>query len=107
MTVSKLSLQGEEHFYAPDVKGVHIDAVVLGVETAETYTVPDDCRFLLFSADGDFFARYDGSAATIPSTEIADGTGSEINPAMRYVARVASVSLISSVARVITICAYK
>lgn len=44
-----------------------------------------------------FFARYDGTAATVPSGDITDGTGSEINPVARDVRNLpsASFSLVS------------
>jgi len=112
MAVKTLVLQGKPEFNAVDVEGVHIDAMFLGIATAETYTLPTDCRFVEISSDGEIYARYDGSAAAIPTTEITDGTGSELihqvsNPVRRYVGGIASISFISAAAQIITICAYK
>lgn len=112
MAITKLVLQGGEALNAVDVEGIHIDAMVLGVATAETYTIPAGARFIEISANGEIYARYDGTAAAVPATEVADGTGSELihqvsNPIRRYVAGIASVSFISAAAQIITICVYK
>ena len=50
------------------------------ITSADTITVPAGAKFALFSANADFFARYDGSAAVVPSSDVEDGTGSELNP---------------------------
>lgn len=104
MAVNKLTLYGDEFFFAP-APATQIDAVVLAANTAETYTIPTGARFLLFSADGDFYVRYAGTAA-IPAADITNGSGSELNPAMRYVKSLSSISIIAPLDTIVTVCAY-
>lgn len=52
--------------------------------------------FLVFAADGPFWANFSGNAAAIPSADITDGSGSEFSPAQRYVdATITSISFIA------------
>ena len=81
------------------------DAVVLGVAgTAEAYAVPAGATYLIFNSTADFWARFNGSlagtAAVKPTTEIADGTSSILNPTQRFIGlnQVAEVSLVSDTA---------
>ena len=80
----------------------HIDNMVLAADTAEDYTIPTGARIVNLTADADFWARPDATAA-IPTTEVADGTGSVLNPGMRSVAGVTKISFKSSVACKISI----
>ena len=78
----------------------YIDWRVLGTAgTAETVTVPSGAAIVIFTPlyeDTVFFARYDGSAATTPSTsDVSDGTGSEVNPLIRDIRNLATFSLVS------------
>ena len=50
-----------------------VDAVVLGSDTAESYTVPAGTRFVLLSATNPFWVRV-GATAVVPTTEVADGS---------------------------------
>lgn len=85
----------------------NINARVLAASTAETITFPTGCSFVYFASDGDFYARWDGSTATIAAADITDGTASEINPTTRYVVGFSTVSVIAPVATVITYVCYK
>lgn len=72
----------------------------LGTAGAHTITVPvgDDlarARIGLFSADGDFWVRYGGTAA-IPTANVTDGTGSERNPDKRSFGDISSFSMIAA-----------
>lgn len=49
------------------------DALFLGVNTAESYTVPDSASFCLITCTTPIWARV-GATAVIPTTEVADGT---------------------------------
>ncbi len=82
-----------------------IDNLVLVANTAKTYTVPADVTHLSMACTADFLAKYnfddDTDVATIPSADIIDGTGMDINPTVRYlyevdVSKVTSISFISA-----------
>ncbi len=72
--------------------------VMFVTTSAETYTIPTGVNVIVFSADKDFFVRWDGSAAAVPTTEVADGTGSEINPTSRGVRGKSTFSIIGAAA---------
>lgn len=82
-----------------------IDSRVLAANTAEAHTVPTDARFVVFSSDGDFYVRYNGTAA-IPGADVTDGTSAEINPTVRNLSGVTSISLIASATRVVSMAFY-
>lgn len=79
--------------------------------TAETVTVPangDIVVFQLQDDEGIFYARWDGSAAAVPSGDIADGTGAEINPSVRFIPNSASTSfsIVSPIANTLVIMSF-
>jgi hypothetical protein len=78
-----------------------------GDGTAKTVTVPTGATRMLFSATGDFYARCDGSAATIPGATFTDGTASFLNPVEREVGELASFSIIMAAGVIVTIAWYK
>ena len=104
---------------APD----YVDVVVLGVATAESYTIPTGARYIVFSAENplavsaagavdvtneyqnDFYVRKGGTAA-IPAADVSDGTGSFLNPKSLNVMGVGTLSLISPAAIKITMAVY-
>lgn len=77
---------------------------------AETQQAPAGARYVLFSANGDFYCRIAAAstAATVPG-DTTDGSASELNPAMRYVAETDYISLISPAAgaTIVTMMFYK
>jgi hypothetical protein len=83
-----------------------VDNLVLSIGTAKSVAVPTGARFGVFSATGTFYARWDGSAAVVPTADVTDGTGAEINPTVRDVRDSASVSLIASAACVVAVAWY-
>lgn len=85
----------------------HVDARVLAAGVNETHTVPTGAAYVLFSATGDFYVSYDGDAATIPAADVTDGTASELNPTIRYIAGVAELDLIAPLNTVVTMSFYK
>jgi len=88
---------------APDF----VDAVVLAANTAQQYTVPAGAAFVVFAADGNFYAAYGANpTAVVPAATTSGGTSNEINPTMRYVAGIAKISLIAPAARVVTLAFY-
>lgn len=52
-----------------------VDDMYLGADVAESYTIPSGAGFALISANQPFWARV-GGTASVPTTEVADGTGS-------------------------------
>lgn len=114
MTIPNMEVRGKDAFAlgAP----TYIHNYVLAAGTAQTVTIPtfNDANsvahpapYALFSANGDFYARYDGGTAAVPSGNVTDGTGSELNPDVRYVARLSSFSLIAPVQTLLSIAWYK
>lgn len=69
--------------------------------TPETYTIPDGVNVIVFSANKDFYVRWDGSSAAVPTDETADGTGSELNPTTRGVRDKSTFSIIGAAASTI------
>ena len=84
---------------------LYIDARDLAASTNETHTVPAGADYVLFSADGDFYAKPNGAAA-VPG-DVTDGTASELNPKLWSLEGVTSIGLISSATRKITLSFYK
>lgn len=62
-----------------------INCRVLAANVAETFQAPAGARYVLFSATGDFWCKIAlaSTAAAVPAADVTDGTGSELNPAMR------------------------
>jgi hypothetical protein len=88
-----------------------IDARALSAGgSAETFQAPALARYVLFSANGDFYCRIAAAstAATVPG-DTTDGTAAELNPAMRYIGEQDYISLISptSGATVVTLMYYR
>ena len=86
-----------------------INARVLAANTAETFQAPAGARFVLFSADGDFYCKIApaSTAAAIPAADVTDGTAPELNPAMRYIGEQEFISLIAPAATVVTMQFFK
>ena len=93
------------------VPASHVDVKVLGAGSPEVYTVPANARFLVFSSNDDFYVR-PNEAGAVPSGDIADGSGSELNPAGYAVydqagtQKITTLGIASPAACVVTIAAY-
>lgn len=84
----------------------YINTRVLAANTAETFQAPAGAKYVLFSADGDFFSKIAASstAAAVPASDVTDGSASELNPGMRTLpVDQAYISLIASEARIVTL----
>jgi hypothetical protein len=81
------SVQGEDVPVTPDdnsaVAQGHINTYLLTGSANKEVTIPTDAKFAMFNADADIWVRV-GAAAAIPAGDVTDGTGSELNPTMRY-----------------------
>lgn len=84
----------------------HIDNYILTANVAKAITKPTDGNYVLFSSDGDFWVRY-GATAGSGSTDLTDGSGSELNPIVREVRNVTSISVIATSTRKISCLWYK
>jgi hypothetical protein len=86
-----------------------VNARVLAANTAELAAVPAGAAFVVFSSAIDFHVKFgDGTVvAAIPVADVADGSGSELNPEAREVpAGITHLSLISASAGVVTLAWY-
>lgn len=76
------------------------DAKLLAANVAETFVVPDGANFVSLTSTADIYVKFNGTAAV--STDLADGTASELNPTMRRLllagAEVTYISVISETA---------
>lgn len=78
----------------------YINSRSLSASTAETFIVPEGARFVVFSGTADFYAK-PNATASVPA-DVTDGSASELNPTLRSVVGVSSVSVISESACVVS-----
>ncbi len=71
---------------------------------AESITVPAGAKFAVFSATADFYVNYSATAAEIADT--SDGSGDEINPAIRNISGVTTISIYSTDANKVSVAFY-
>jgi len=84
----------------------YVDAKVLAANVAEVWTAPANTRFVIFSANCDFYAK-PNAAAAVPAADVSNGTASTLNPAGWYFSSpVVTIGLISATACTVTIEAY-
>ncbi len=81
-------------------KPAYVLAKSLAASTAEAFTVPTDARYVLFSGNVDYYVNYT-TTATVPG-DVTDGTASELNPELRDISGVTSISIISASAGIVT-----
>lgn len=65
----------------------YIEDVVLAADTLVRVPIPANARYAVFSFSGDFRAKLGvvATGLTLPSSTSTDGTGSELNPAARFI----------------------
>ena len=66
---------------------------LLVATTEQTVTKPTGADFAIFTADADFYANYDTTAA-VPAGTISQA-GGELNPVIRYIGDVSVIHLIA------------
>ena len=101
-TLNRLDIVGGNMAYALR-PATCVLARSLAASTAESITVPTGARFALFSCSGDFYANYTTTATVPGDTVIADATASELNPAMRFISGITTISIIAPAACVVTL----
>jgi hypothetical protein len=83
----------------------YIDARDLAANVNETHSVPVGADYVLFSTDGDFYAK-PNAAAAVPG-DVSDGTASQLNPKQWSLENTTSIGLIAPAARKVTLSFYK
>jgi hypothetical protein len=104
MTIPNLEIRGARAFAlaAP----TYVDNYVLAANTAQTVTIPDGAYFAFFGANGDFYVN-NVTTATVPSANITDGTGNDLNPSVRFFGKgQATFSVIAPASTILSICWY-
>lgn len=81
------------------------DAIVLAAGVAQTYTIPSGAKSLLFSATESFYVAESGTAS-VPASNVVNGSAPVLNPVLRGVGKLTSISIIAPVACIVTIAAY-
>jgi len=76
-------------------------ASVLAAGVPEVVTIPTAAKKVIFSATSDFYVKF-GGAAAVPSTEVADGTASILNPQLRSIDAVTTIGIISPTTCIVT-----
>lgn len=84
----------------------YVNNYVLAANVAETVTVPSGAQAVSFSANGDFYVNFNGGTAAVPSVDITNGTGSELNPSIRYIAGWSSFSIVAPATTVVVLAYY-
>lgn len=76
----------------------YINCVVLSAGVAKQITVPTGAMTARFRSTAQFYAKYgDNPTATVPSSDITDGSSSDLSPSWLPVGDVAKISVISDV----------
>ena len=77
----------------------------LAATTNQAVTLPADAHVCTFSANGDFYVRYDGSAAVVPTGAINADTV-DLNPSVRDVSDVTTLNIVAPATTKITLAFY-
>lgn len=84
----------------------YVDVRFLVAGVAEVHTIPAGAAYVLFSANGDFYTNFNAAAA-VPAADVTDGTGSEMNPTIRYINGGTSIGIIAPQNTIVTLAFYK
>ena len=82
-----------------------VDAMALGIASAEVYTLPTTAKYVLLTGTTPFYCKF-GAAGAIPATEVADGSASTLVLTSRLFAIPAgclTIGFISPAASIVTI----
>ena len=88
------------------VKQGYVNNYVLTANTNTAVTVPTGASYAVFSATVDIWVNIGGTAA-VPSTNVTDGTGSDLNPTIRRVESGGTIGVISEYAAKVSIAFYE
>ena len=79
---------------------------ISGATTNQQLIAPAEAKFAIFSANGDFYVRYDGSAAVIPTSSSWTTGNQELNPSVRSCVAGDTFDVIAPAATKITVAFY-
>ena len=88
------------------IKQSTVNNYVLVASTNTSVTVPSNAVYAVFASTADIWVRI-GGAASVPSVDVTDGTGSELNPIVRRVEPGSTIGVISEYAAKVSIVFYK
>ena len=88
------------------IKQGYVNNYLLVANEHKSTTVPTGAKFSIFCANADIWIRV-GGTAEVPSKDITDGTGSELNPSIRYLDTATTIGIISESAAKVMIMFYK
>lgn len=87
------------------VAPTYVDAKSLAASTAETVTVPANAKFVVFSGNAPYYVNPHGATAAVPG-DVSNGSASELNPAGYELRGMATFSVISPSACILTMAFY-
>jgi len=88
------------------VKQGYVNNYVLTANSNKAITAPAGAKYALFSADADIWVLM-GGVASIPSGDVSDGSGSELNPIARRVESGQTIGIISDYAAKVSVVFYE
>ena len=87
------------------VPATYVDSMVLAADTPEVYTLPSGAVNVLINCTSDVWVKF-GGAGAVPTTEVSDGTASELNPALRNVVGYTTIGFSSASVNKCSICVW-
>jgi hypothetical protein len=104
------SVQNEDVPVTPDqnyaISQGYVNTYVLTANANKEITVPTGSKFALFAANADIWVRV-GAAAAVPAGDTTDGTGSELNPTLRFIGSNTIIGVISESAAKVSVMFYE
>lgn len=85
----------------------HINNYVLTAEVAKAVSIPSGARYAMFVSTADLWVLIGAGTAAIPSVDVVDGSGSELNPICRWIESETVMSIISPAAAKVSITYYE
>ena len=80
--------------------------LVMIAGVSQTVNVPSGATMVLMTAEMPYFVKYGPGPLSLPSQNITDGTGLEVNPAGRSLAGVSAISVVSRMAGLMQLAFY-
>jgi len=96
--------QAGDQTYA--IKQGTVNNYVLAATVNKAVTAPEGANYAIFASTADIWVRVGGVAA-VPSGDVTDGSGSELNPVIRRVESGGTIGVISEYAAKVSITFYK
>lgn len=100
--INEWAVDGEAFPQAP----TYINSVTLSAGVAQSITIPSGAQGVAFGRTGNFYARFDGGTAAVPSAAVINGGGSEAIPKQRGIRGIQTISVIAPADCVVTAAFY-